>query len=171
MRRAFIVSSMVVAAAANAEPLPASTMTVGVGVAVSKLDARGFKDVEPGFTSACSLRLDLAVRLDPHIALGIHGGVTPSNERFDYVGLELGATMQFVFDHGWIAPWFGVSKLTGLDGTFGTAEDVRGAFGIAAGSIVYTTSEGHHVDVFASATRSGNYKTYESYTLGLDWRY
>jgi len=117
MRLAFVVLLLTVAAA-HAEPPPSDiTVTADVGVAITHLND---EFLDAGFTTGVSFRLDLAYRLNPHVAIGFHFGLVraqgmqfesfPNQEpcpliaySFDYTAFEFGGTAQLAFDRFWVA--------------------------------------------------------------------
>jgi len=177
MRLAFIVLFVTVAAA-HAEPPPSKvvSLTAGAGFALNQLDSQDLYDsnVSP------SLRLDVAWHATPRLAFGIHSGIvlahivdlTRNDEDVSYyLAFELGATAQIELDRLWLAPWIGASKMSAPSlYTFG--DDASLAYGFAAGYGVYTTSDRHYVDLFASAMRTSKGTTpFMSFTLGVDFRF
>lgn len=193
MRLAFVVLLLTVAAA-HAEPPPSDlTVTAGVGVAISHLSD---EFLDAGFTTGASFRLDLAYRLNPHLAIGVHFGLAqgqglqyesfvegqapcpPSTYEFGYTAFELGGTAQLAFDRFWVAPWIGSSALGGDEGDLETWGTSTLGYGIAIGYGVYALPQGHYIDAYASAMRSlkdidypGPRDPFVSFNFGVAYRY
>jgi hypothetical protein len=178
---------------AHAEPAPVEqplVVTAGIGVAMSHLRA----DLDDGYTSGLSARLDAAYRVAPHVSVGVHGGLArgsalqpgfcypgdcrpgfePLPDTVSYTAFEIGATAVIALGDAWLAPWLGASKLSSdvLD-----ANATLG-YGVAAGYTLHTTAEGHRLGVFASAMRTTKHddlmdadQPFVSVTLGVDLQY
>jgi len=185
---------LLTAGVANAEPPPSPwTVTAGLGVAWSHLESEYY---DLGYTSGLSLRVDVAYRIHPRIAIGIHGGYAAATGEtaeyrppicyvydFDYHALELGVTAQLGLDRFWIAPWFGVSKLSTEYDDLAESGNATLGVGVAAGYGLYQTLGGHYIDVYTSAAGSltdnpyyspgfpPRYEPFVSFTLGVDFRY
>jgi len=181
MRLALAVLVVGVGVARADEPLSPVVASAGVGIAWSHVD---FLDLNRrGFAARPAFRLDVAYRLSPSVAIGVHAGYALAHGNstmgldftpyeFDYSAVELGEMVQAVSGRWWIAPWVGVHKLIGGSDL---VDDVTLGYGIAAGGSISRVGE-HDVDVFVSAMHS--FKTIDSsddsfvqLTVGFDYRY
>jgi hypothetical protein len=181
---------------ADAEP-PASawTVTAGLGVAWSHLRS---ETLDAGFTPGLSARGEVGYRVDRHVALGVHAGLAsatgheypicedplpgaqPYTSDYSYTAFELGLTAELVFDEFRIAPWVGISSLSG--GSVAAAGNAKLGYGVVAGYGIYRTLNGHYLDIFASAMRSTKdnpdsfgsppfTEPFTSFAAGVDFRY
>lgn len=172
-----------------AMPLPPVTFTLGGGVAWTGARSLHFNDDGITFVAGASARFDLELRLHPNVAVGIHAGFARSNayvhffeqglNDVDYTANELGLTVQLAFDHVWIAPWVGRSKLDG-----DVSEDAHPTLGGGLTVGVPVLQVGNLAfDVFAAASGSMKdnsdgylagepvHEPFYQFTVGVDARF
>lgn len=179
MRRVAIAMLLVAPASAHAEgPI---TAVVGFGPTMEKWEV---DDDIARF--AVALRADVAYRVHPNIAIGVHGSLAMSasgrefvflgmDSRFEpieYAPMELGVGGTFTLrDRIWLAPWLGYVDVQITDDAGSADQYPRNiGFGADVGADVYIR-DAHRVAVFAGVTSSTGDVSFLGLTLGAAYRY
>ncbi len=178
---------------ASAEPPPSPlTATARLGVAWSDLpdDDAGSLDGERSFTAGLAFHVDVAHRVHPGLAIGVHAGFARvqgvGRERramfdvlhdYSYTAYELGVVAQVaVSDRIWLAPWIGLHQLDARYYLFEAWTDAQLGYGVALGADVYRNGR-HRVALYTSAARSVKHdsifesQAFLSFAVGAAYRY
>ena len=183
MKAALIAIVLVLAASpAHADgPLVAA---VGGGPTIMRWDP------DDGTRWSLSLHVDLAVRVHPAVAVGVHAGATIPTAASDFVfegsgpgpgshfesihygPLELGLGGTFALgQRAWIAPWLGQVDIQ-TSGSSYTGVPRLTAFGFDVG-VDLRSDDGQRLGLFAAITSTvgADYDSFRELTVGAAYRY